>query len=285
MTLSVRRGAVEDADECGRILYEAFGSIDSQHNFPRTFASQEVATTRVKQLLSDPRFYSVVGEVDQKIAGSNFLDERSVIAGLGPISVDPPLMNAAIGRQLMRAALDRGMKQRFAGIRLVQTAWHYRSFSLYSKLGFDTREMLSAIKGKPIGVHLPGYEVRPASERDLPACNRICESVHGHDREGEVFDAVRQGTASVVERLGAITGYATCIGWFGHAVANTSDDLKALIGTAQDFLGPGFLVPSRNGELLRWCLNHGLRIFSQQTLMTIGLYNEPSGAYLPSIIY
>ena len=133
--------------------------------------------------------------------------------------------------------------------------------------------------------------LRPGSVEDADECGRILYEAFGsidsqrHDREGEVSDAIRQGMASVVERLGAITGYATCIGWFGHAVANTSDDLKALIGAAQVFVGPGFLVPSRNGELLRWCLSHGLRIFSQQTLMTLGLYNEPNGAYLPSIVY
>ena len=26
-----------------------------------------------------------------------------------------------------------------------------------------------------------------------------------------------------------------------------------------------------------WCLDHGLRIVQQSTLMTIGLYNEPAG--------
>jgi hypothetical protein len=50
-------------------------------------------------------------------------------------------------------------------------------------------------------------------------------------------------------------------------------------------MGLGILVPSRNGELLRWCLGHGLRIVQQSTLMTIGLYTEPAGAWLPSIVY
>jgi hypothetical protein len=44
-------------------------------------------------------------------------------------------------------------------------------------------------------------------------------------------------------------------------------------------------VPTRNGELFRWCLASGLRLVQQMTLMTIGLYNEPAGAYLPSIHY
>jgi hypothetical protein len=58
-----------------------------------------------------------------------------------------------------------------------------------------------------------------------------------------------------------------------------------LIGAAPAFAGPGFFVPTRNGELMRWCLNEGLRIVQPMTLMTIGLYNEPVGAYLPSVFY
>jgi hypothetical protein len=32
-----------------------------------------------------------------------------------------------------------------------------------------------------------------------------------------------------------------------------------LIGAPDGFHGPGFLLPTRNGELLRWCLGNGLR--------------------------
>jgi hypothetical protein len=32
-------------------------------------------------------------------------------------------------------------------------------------------------------------------------------------------------------------------------------------------------------------LRHGLRIVQQSTLMTVGLYNDPAGAWLPSIAY
>src|SRR5262249_4138110 len=77
----------------------------------------------------------------------------------------------------------------------------------------------------------------------------------------------------------------TGIALFAHAVGESNDDVKALIGAAPEYLGPGFLVPSRNTELLRWCLQHGLRLVQQMTLMTIGLYNEPAGADLPSSLY
>jgi hypothetical protein len=89
----------------------------------------------------------------------------------------------------------------------------------------------------------------------------------------------------VVERGGRITGYASQVAFFGHAVGETNDDLKALIGAAEAFAGPGLLVPTRNGELIRGCLDHGLRITQTLTLMSRGLYNEPAGAWLPSVIY
>ena len=61
--------------------------------------------------------------------------------------------------------------------------------------------------------------------------------------------------------------------------------LVALIKNADAFLGPGILVPTRNAGLFRWCLESGLRVVQPMTLMTIGLYNEPAGTYLPSILY
>ena len=98
-------------------------------------------------------------------------------------------------------------------------------------------------------------------------------------------DALRPGHAAIVERAGRITGYTSAIAFFGHTVGETNDDVKALIGAASVFAGPGFIVPTRNGDLMRWCLNKGLRIVQPMTLMTIGLYNEPAGAYLPSVFY
>ena len=285
MPVRLRPGTIDDAKECGRILYAAFKSIADQHNFPPDFPSMEVATGVTTMLLSHPGFYAVVAELDGQIIGSNFLDERSVIAGIGPISVDPPVMNRTLGRQLMQAVMDRATERRFPGVRLVQIAWHYRSLALYTKLGFDTRETLSALQGTPLALRIPGYDVRPAGADDLAACNQLCLRVHGHHRGGDLLDAIQQSMAHVVERQGRITGYSTGIGWFHHAVAETNDDLQALIGVAPAFLGPGFLVPSRNGELFRWCLNQGLRVVAQATLMTIGLYNEPTGVYLPSILY
>jgi predicted N-acetyltransferase YhbS len=285
MNLKLRPGTREDAAACGVIDFEAFKSISSQHNFPWDFPSVEAATALTAALLSNPGFYAVVAELDGKIAGSNFLDERNPISGVGPISVDPAVQNQTIGRQLMLDVMERSTQRGFAGIRLVQSAYHNRSLCLYTKLGFDTREPLSKMFGTPPKSKFAGYEVRSAREPDLGACNELCRQIHGHDRAGELRDAIRRGSATLVEHLGRVTGYATGIAMFGHAVGETNQDIKALIAATPEIDGGGFLLPTRNSELFRWCLQNGLRLVHQMTLMTIGLYNEPAGASLPSVLY
>jgi hypothetical protein len=195
------------------------------------------------------------------------------------------VQNQTIGRSLMLGVMERSAQRGFAGIRLVQAAYHNRSLCLYTKIGFDTRETLSKMYGPPPKLKLPGYDVRSAESRDLDACNQLCRRIHGHDRAGELRDAIDQGTAKVVEHMGRITGYSTDIAFFGHAVGETNQDIKALVCAAPEIGGGGFLLPTRNGELFRWCLQNGLRLVHQMTLMTIGLYNEPAGEYLPSVLY
>ena len=285
MDISIREGTPEDAEICGRICYNAFKAISEAHGFAPDFPAVEVAIDVLTRMLVNPNFYSVVAEIDGRIVGSNFLDERNSIAGVGPITVDPTVQNRAIGRRLMDAVHERATERNFAGVRLIQAGFHTRSLSLYAKLGYDVREPLACMQGDALGISIDDPVVRPATEEDVDACNRLCAQVHGYDRGGELRDAVANCSANVVERDGGITGYATIIGFFGHAVGQTNEDIKALIGAAKEFAGPGLLLPTRNGELFRWCLSNGLRITQPMTLMSKGMYNEPAGAFLPSILY
>lgn len=236
-------------------------------------------------LLSRPDIYPVIAEAGGKIVGSNFLWEDDTIAGIGPITIDPEHQDGGVGRRMMEDVMARAAQKNFAGVRLVQAAFHSRSLSLYTKLGFEVREPLACIQGTPLKKSLPGFVVREAALADVQACNQLCRDVHGHDRKNELMGAIQQQTAVVVERDGSITGFATGIGFFAHAVAVNNDALKAMIAAAPEFGGPGFLLPTRNSEVFRWCLNQDLRVTQPMTLMSLGLYNEPRGAFLPSILY
>jgi len=280
---TIRRAKPEDAPAAGQICFDAFQKINSDHNFPPDFPSPESAVGVLTHMFSHPGFYCVVAEADGRIAGSNCLDERDPIAGIGPITIDPKVQNRGVGRKLMDAVLDRARERNFAGVRLVQAAFHNRSLSLYTTLGFDVREPLAVMQGPAIERSYDGFAVRAARIADLEACNQVALRVHGHQRGGELSDAIERGTATVVERDGRITGYASALAFFGHAVAETNPDLQAIIAASEEFGGAGILVPSRNSELFRWCLANGLRVVEPMTLMSLGLYNEPKGAFLPSI--
>ena len=245
---TLRLATPNDAAACGRICYDAFSAINDAHAYPREFPSVDVPTGLLHMLLEHPGFYGVVAERDGVIIGSNFLDERSTIVGVGPISVDPAVQNQGVGRKLMQDVIDRAASRHAPGVRLCQSAYHRRSLCLYTTMGFRTREPLSVMNGPVLNRSIAGCHVRTASLFDLDSCNALCFDVHGFNRGGELTDAINQKTATVVERDGSITGYATAIGFFAHSVARHTQDLIALIAAAPEFTGPGFLLPTRNYE-------------------------------------
>lgn len=283
--IALRPVSEGDVAACGRIAYEAFRSIAERHGFPPDIPSVEVATDAMGMLLANPGFYGIVAERDGKVAGSNWVDERNAISGIGPITVDPEVQDAGIGRQLMQAVIERSDAQGFPGTRLVQAAYHMRSLTLYTRLDFVAREELVVMNGVPASTGLESYAIRPMSPADVETCNKLCVEVHGFHRGGELQGAVAANTGFVAERDGAIAAYTSGLGFFGHTVGQTTSAICALLAGVPHLPSPGILIPVRNHPLFRWCLDRGMRAVMAMTLMTRGLYQNPDGPYLPSILY
>lgn len=284
--LTLRRATQEDAHRLGEICYEAFRTISEAHGFPTDFPSVEAAAGLMTMMTSAPFAYGVVAEgADGKILGSSFLWTMDSVAGVGPITVDPAGQNSSVGKALMNDVLRHGDEIKAPSIRLVQAAYHNRSLSLYTKLGFDTVEPLSLMQGPRIGREMDGYRVREMTVDDLDDVEALCRRVHGFSRRNEAAGAIEQRSANVVMHNGRITGYTTLLGFFGHSVGESNEDLKALIAGAEVFAGNGFLLPTRNSEMMRWCFDNGLRIVMPLTLMSRGLYQKPRGAFLPSVLF
>src|SRR5579872_3406833 len=127
--ITIREARPEDAAVCGQICFDAFHAINERHGFPCDFPGTEAAAHVLSMMFSHPGFYCVLAESGGRIAGSNCLDERSAIAGVGPITVDPHLQNRGVGRALMQAVIERASQRGAAGVRLVQAAFHNRSLS------------------------------------------------------------------------------------------------------------------------------------------------------------
>lgn len=287
MNIILRPAVAADTETCGRIMYEAFKGITDRHGFPPHFATVEVAIQRANFSINHPAIFGVVAENDGQVIGSNFLDERDAIRGLGPITVDPQVQVRGIGRHLMQAVLERA--RRAVGIRLVQDSFNMLSVSLYASFGFDVKEPLLLMRGNLNGKLPSGIVVRPLEADDLSECAVLCRKVHGFDRLNEMRDALKALSPLVAVRQGRITAYALALhrSSLNHAVADTEEDIKELV------LGAGamnsdplsFLLPVRQANLLRWCLSQGFRAVLPMTLMATGEYQDPNGCYMPSILY
>jgi hypothetical protein len=163
-----------------------------------------------------------------------------------------------------------------------------RSLALYESLGFDVKESVAVVSGKPRSEPPADVQVRPLEEDDLDACEELCVSVHGYERTNEIRDAIQAFAPFVAVRGGRIVAYATAVGFWpmNHGAAETDDDMKALLlGAGASLEEPlALLVPLRS-ELLRWCLEEGLRLVKPMNLMALGDYREPNGVWFPSVLY
>jgi predicted N-acetyltransferase YhbS len=288
MALVIRSLRQDDAEMCGKIGFQAHKAISSAHGYPSEQPSLEFAVGMIRTLLANPNSWGALAERDGQILGSIFLHlfPASPVAAIGPLTVDPSAQGG-VGRALMEASLTEARKRSYDQVRLVQSPSHLRSFVLYTKCGFILREPLFLMRGNPVpSIVGKKHDVRAARSEDISACNEICISVHGFSREIELRQAIDQQVASVnIDNTGNITGYAAGIGWLGHAVAKTNEVLKALVANASAIIGPGFFVPGRNSDLLRWLLDAGFRMVWPANLMTVGNYQDPTAPFLPSIAY
>jgi GNAT superfamily N-acetyltransferase len=283
----VRRSQASDIEAGSRIVYEAFKSIADLRGFEPDFPSVDIAQSMTTIFINHPKFFGVAAEIGGELAGLNFLSERNAIRGVGPMVVDPKLHGRGIGRVLMNAVIARGKDA--PGIRLVQDAANTVSLALYSSLGFEIREPLFLMFGKPRSEPPSGYQIRPMQADDLTECNELCYRAHGFDRSGELVDAMTHFGSLVLLRRGRIVAYATAptLWVMNHGVAESDKDLKALLAHAAFTRGTplSLLVPGRNASLLQWCLAEGLRVAKPMTLMTLGTYQDPKTPWYPSVEY
>ena len=136
-----------DHEAAARITYEAFAGIHDRHRVPRDFPTLDVARGLVAAFSAHPSIWGVVAESGGRVVGSNFLDERGPVRGVGPITVDPDAQAAGVGRVLMEAVIERGASG--DGIRLLQDSFNTASLALYSSLGFRVVEPMVVMAGTP----------------------------------------------------------------------------------------------------------------------------------------
>jgi GNAT superfamily N-acetyltransferase len=282
----LREPRPEDAEITADIVFNAFAGIDDYHRFARDFPERSAAAGLIDVWIPHPGIWGVIAEIDGRVVGSNFLDERDAISGVGPITVTPDGQNAGVGRMLMEAVIERGQDAR--GIRLLQGGFHMRSLALYTTLGFRVTASCILMEGRPAAGSAPDLEVRPLTEDDLEECGRLCDAVHGFDRNGALGDAIKAMRPFAGLRDGRIVAYACALDFWplAYGIAETDDDMKSLLaGGAAALDGPITMLVPLQSELFPWCLEAGLRCVKPMNVMAMGEYQEPQGPWFPSVLY
>jgi len=276
----------EHAGELGRICYEAFKDIADRHAFPPDVPSVQAGRAIIGMLASRPDFYRVAAMVDGELAGSNYLSLMDEVAGVGPITVDCAFQGRDIGRKLMQAVIDYAREHNISRVRLLQDGFNMASLSLYASLGFDTKHAVAFMKLAPAAATDPS--VRPVELADRDALDALCQRNYRCSRKNELAGAVKAGFSPLTrQRDGRLTGYLIP-GIAGHGVAESEDDAVAIAGQAARLVPPQrayVLCPLDEGSLFRAFLAVGARTVKVMNLMTIGPYEAPHPAWMPSVMY
>ncbi len=286
MELRIRSAVASDGAACGKVLFDAFTQVATRHGFG-TEVTVEYATERATRLLNHPEVFGAVAEKEGRIEGVAFLDERSSIRGVGPIGVEPRMQGKGIGKQLMETVLSRVTG--YPGVRVVLDGFNSPSPTLFTSLGFETKQPLKLVRGR-IENGLPsGFEVRPMNEGDIEACEELCRAVHGFDRTSELRDALAELSPFVALRDGRMVAYITTATAFRqcHGVAENAQGMQAVISGAARANGGEveILLPAREAEFLKWATGLGLREVRPLALMARGEYQDPRGCFIPSALY
>ena len=285
-SFNIRAAVAGDAAACAATAYAAHARVSAVHNFPPELPTLEVATRFIRSKLENPRCRGYVAEKDGYVVGSVFVTavDDCPAGAIGPLTVEPA-HEGGVGAALMQEAVTEAARMGIVQLRLIQSPTHLRSLALYTKAGFDLREPLLVVTNTVLTHAVDNSGLRRATLGDDSECGCLCRKVYGFARTVELNEAIGNGIAMVLERKDRIVGYACSIGFRGHAVASTVEDLIVLIAHAHKSLGAGLFIPTRNGALLRWLFRNGARALWPAAILSIGDFHEPATPYFPSMMF
>jgi len=290
----------DDVRKAADICQEAFDTFNPSVGLDPEFPPHDVPF-HVLGNACHPGFIGFVAINNEKqIVGSNLIDLREEVAGIGPISVTTCCHNSGVGRLLMKACMKAAAEKGIRSVRLHAIANNKKSFSLYLDLGFNPictcGEYVGFCQLKP----LEGFRAEPLSDHIVEPCNALHLRVCGFDRRKTISSMIADGPhpqAVVFDMSGKVVAYTTGTYPGGHTVADSTEALKALLifqsRQVQEAITAGALIPPITifvphdyPEVMRWLACNGFRLSRQTLHMGYGHHQKPvNGVYLSSINY
>jgi GNAT superfamily N-acetyltransferase len=295
----------EDLPAAAAICQNAFNSFNESVGLAPEFPPAEIVDVPnflLGQAFTDGFEGFVAVNSDGEIVGSNLVELRDEIAGIGPISVATGGQNAGAGRLLMQACMQAAAKRGMRTVRLHQIGSNAKSFSLYLDLGFTPLLTCGQYEGCCTAKAPAGFTCEPLSAGVVEACSALHRRACGVHRRRDIAAMIGSPhpncvvfDASTREVVAYTTGSFLC----GHTVAASDDAFKALVVfqsqaiQAQQSAGAPLppttmFVPHAYPHLLRWLSKNGFRLNRQIVQMGYGAEDvNPSGIlrYFPAIQY
>jgi ribosomal protein S18 acetylase RimI-like enzyme len=287
-TVAVRDMAASDVARVAEIFRDAFNEIYERRGFGPVVTDGAVGAVIANAYRDLDPGGCVVVTSDGRIAGSGFVHLRGRTAGAGPITIDPPLQGAGVGRALMDEICRRADAAQVTSLRLIQDAFNETSFALYCRMGFVAREVLLRASFASVRDGRRTSRVRPAAKGDVARVGAIERELLGIDRPQDHLLLLRLG-----EMFLAGDGYLARIvrggvAVLGPVVAASLDTTLDLIAAATVDLPAGsdvrMLVPARLTGLVDELLSaYRLSVHSLCTYMVRGEYEPFRGYYVPTL--
>jgi hypothetical protein len=174
----LRRGQADDAEQAGRICFEAFRAVATAP------ASRPTSPQRKPRQGFSP-ICSPTTASTRSPPSNTAASWARTSSTRGPRSRawDRP-QDSGVGKLLMLDVIERARAKEFIGTRLLQAAHHNRACGLYAKLGFDVQEAIVTLQGPPVDKQGSRLQ-RPRGTRgrlggDEPRCRRRDCRVHRH---------------------------------------------------------------------------------------------------------
>lgn len=272
--------------DLARICHLAFDTLHTRHAVHRDVPTDEVGRLIIGGVLHRPDYTGVVAVENGRILGSNFLLFADEVCGVGPITVDPAIQSRGVGRMLMQWVIDEARRRRGTRphVRLFQEAVNTTSLSLYTSLGFRWRDAAALMHPRPADTDDPS--IRPMTHADLPLVQRLSTRHYGFSRAKDVASLLHMELPAFVrERDGRVVGYQVA-SLFGHAAAETCDDLLALASQTARRVPPPMavvIVPMSQASLFSSALSAGFRVAKVLNYMSLDEFEAPTGPLMPSI--
>jgi GNAT superfamily N-acetyltransferase len=273
-------------EDLARICHLAFDSLHERHRVHRDVPSEEVGRLMIGGVLFRPDYVGVTAIEDNRIVGSNFLLLADEVCGVGPITVDPSVQSRGIGKMLMQWVIDEARRRRGPRphVRLYQEALNTTSLSLYTNLGFHWRDAAALMLPRPASAD--DATIRPITADHRVDVDRLSTRHYGFSRANDFSRLLAMQIPGFIrERDGRVVGYQLST-LFGHAAAETNDDLLALAShTARHVPPPAavVIVPMHQAALFRAALDAGFTVAKLLNYMSLESFAMPAGPSLPSI--